>query len=94
MKTLKKKKYYISHITSKGQATIPKPVRVMLGLKDGSEIAFKPETGGFMMVRVTTTIKEEDPYTSREWKKIKRLASKKGRTFKTEKALLKYLHKT
>ena len=89
----RKKSYYVSHVTSKGQTTIPKPVRSVLGLKEGSEIAFKPETGGFLLVRVTTTIKEEDPYTQAEWKKIKKLDSRKGRTFKTEKALLKHLHK-
>jgi len=93
MRTTRKKKYYISRMTSKGQTTIPKQVRDILGLKEGSAIAFKPETGGFMLVRITTTIKEEDPYTPREWAKIKKLASKKGRTFKSEKALLRYLHK-
>ena len=88
-----RKRYYSSHITSKGQTTIPKPVRAILGLKEGSEIAFKPEHGGFMMLRITTTIKEENPYTPKEWKKIEKLASQKGKTFKTEKALLKHLHK-
>ena len=93
MKAAKKKRYYVSRMTSKGQTTIPKEVRAILGLKEGSEIAFKPGVGGFMMIRVTTTVKEDDPYTQAEWKKIKKLASKKGRSFKTEKALLKYLHK-
>ena len=93
MKAKKKKRYYVSRITSKGQTTIPKEVRAMLGLREGSEIAFKPETSGFMMVRVTTTIKEDNPFTPKEWKKIKKIASKKGRTFKAEKALLKHLHK-
>ncbi|MFH1996962.1 MAG: AbrB/MazE/SpoVT family DNA-binding domain-containing protein [Candidatus Omnitrophota bacterium] len=93
MKIADKKKYYISRMTSKGQTTIPKEVRDILGLKDGSEIAFKPETGGFMLVRVTTTVKENDPYTPGEWKKIKELASKKGKSFKSEEALLKFLRK-
>ena len=93
MKTADKSRYYISHITSKGQTTIPRAVRAMLGLKEGSEVAFKPATGGFMMIRVTTTIKEDDPYTPKEWEKIKKLASAKGRTFKSEKALLRDLHK-
>lgn len=93
MKTLDRNRYYVSHITSKGQATIPKAVRAMLGLKEGSEIAFKPATGGFMLIRVTTTIKEENPYTPQEWEKIKKLASEKGKTLRNEKALLKHLHK-
>jgi len=87
------KKYYVSRITSKGQTTIPRAVRAMLGLKEGSEIAFKPATHGFMLVRVTTTIKEENPYTPQEWKKIEKLASAKGKTFHSTEAALKHLHK-
>ncbi len=85
-------RYYISHITSKGQTTIPKAVRNILGLKDGSEIAFKPASGGFMMVRVTTTIREDDPYTPAEWKAIERLASAKGWVVKSAKSALKHLN--
>ena len=81
MKMLNSNRYYLSHVTSKGQTTIPRAVRAMLGLKEGSEIAFKPATHGFMLVRVTTTIKEENPYTPQEWKKIEKLASAKGKTF-------------
>lgn len=93
MKTLKSGRYYVSHITSKGQTTIPRVVREMLGLKEGSEIAFKPANHGFMLVRVTTTIKEENPYNSKEWKKIEKLASAKGRTFHDADAAIKHLHK-
>ena len=93
MKTKNLGRYYLSHVTSKGQTTIPRAVRAMLGLKEGSEIAFKPATHGFMLVRVTTTIKEENPYTSQEWKKIEKLASAKGKTFHSAEAALKHLHK-
>ena len=92
MKTLNKNEYYISHVTSKGQTTIPKVVRARLGIKEGSEIAFKPAAHGFMLVRVTTTIKEENPYTPKEWKKIEKLASTKGKTFQGTDAILKHLH--
>jgi len=93
MKTLNKGRYYLSHVTSKGQTTIPRAVRAILGLKEGSEIAFKPATHGFMLVRVTTTIKEESPYTPQEWKRIEKLASVKGKTFHSAEAALKHLHK-
>jgi len=83
----------MSRITSKGQTTIPRIVRTMLGLKEGSEIAFKPTSGGFMMMRVTTTIKENNPYTPQEWKKIEKLASAKGKTFHSAEAAIKHLHK-
>jgi len=93
MKTLNKGRYYVSHVTSKGQATIPRVVRDILGLKEGSEIAFKPASHGFMLVRVTTTIKEENPYTPQEWKKIEKLASAKGKTFHSADGAIKNLHK-
>jgi len=93
MKTLNKGRYYVSHVTSKGQTTIPRAIRALLGLKEGSEIAFKPAHGGFMLLRVTTTIQETDPYTPAEWEKIKKLSAEKGRTFKSARALLKRLHK-
>ena len=93
MKTLNRSRCYVSHITSKGQTTIPRAVRVMLGLREGSEIAFKQATHGFMLVRVTTTIKEENPYTPQEWKKIENLASAKGKTFPSAETALKHLHK-
>lgn len=93
MQTLNKARYFLSHVTSKGQATIPRAVRAMLGLKKGSEIAFKPASGGFMIMRVTTTIKEENPYTLSEWKKIEKLTSRKGKTFHSAESALKHLHK-
>ena len=93
MRTFKKGRYYMSRITSKGQTTIPRIVRTMLGLKEGSEIAFKPTSGGFMMMRVTTTIQENNPYTPQEWKKIEKLASAKGKTFHSAEAAIKHLHK-
>lgn len=93
MKTLNKGMYYVSHVTSKGQTTIPRAIRALLGLKEGSEIAFKPAHGGFMLIRVTTTIREADPYTSAEWERIKKLSAEKGKTFKSARALSRHLHR-
>jgi AbrB family looped-hinge helix DNA binding protein len=36
-------------ITSKGQVTIPKKVRISLGLKTGDEIEFEPASKGFII---------------------------------------------
>ena len=91
MKKTKKNRLYLSHVTSKGQTTIPKPVRDILGLEDGSEIAFKPMVDGILIVRVTTTVKEENPYTHAEWKIIERLAAEKGASFKSANAAVKHL---
>ena len=39
-------------VTSKGQVTIPKPVRDRLGIGPGSAVAFEPmEDGRFVLVR-------------------------------------------
>jgi AbrB family looped-hinge helix DNA binding protein len=38
-------------VTSKGQVTIPKPVRDRLGIRPGSEVAFEEEDGRFYLVR-------------------------------------------
>ena len=35
---------YRARVTSKGQVTIPAPVREQLGLRTGDEIAFEPKT--------------------------------------------------
>lgn len=93
MKSTYKNRYYVSHITSKGQTTIPSAVRALLGLNEGSEIAFKPSTHGFILVKIARTVKEESPYSSREWKKIEKLAAAKGKTFHSAKATIKYLRK-
>ena len=43
----------VSRITSKYQATIPLPVRKVLGLKQGDAVAFQIEAGVVRLVRAT-----------------------------------------
>ena len=46
-------------ITSKGQVTIPAPVRIALGLESGSRIEFvEIETGKFAIIPATNSIKD------------------------------------
>ena len=46
-------------ITSKGQLTLPKDVRLALGLKRGDKVRFfRKKKGEFLMEPVTTDIKE------------------------------------
>ena len=42
-------KQVTSTITSKGQTTIPKEVRYMLGLEEGSEVVYTPCKEGFII---------------------------------------------
>lgn len=36
-------------VTSKGQVTIPKPIRDQLNIRDGSEVTFEEEDGRFFL---------------------------------------------
>lgn len=43
-------------VTSKGQVTIPKPVRDRLGIKPGTAVAFEPTPDGrFVLIKVGGT---------------------------------------
>ncbi len=43
---------YATHVTSKGQVTIPKAIRERLGVKQGDQIEFVPEDGRTIVRRV------------------------------------------
>lgn len=66
-------------ITSKGQVTIPNRIRKLLRLEEGSEVAFGVSKEGVIMLpcKVTT----QSPYSAKEWAKIEKLASEKGKNF-------------
>jgi antitoxin PrlF len=54
-----------SRITSKGQTTIPAPVRKALGLKEGDLVTYRIEAGRLIMTRAEPV---EDPFaTFVEW---------------------------
>jgi AbrB family looped-hinge helix DNA binding protein len=43
---------YATHVTSKGQVTIPKAIRTRLGLKQGDQLEFVAEDGRTIVRRV------------------------------------------
>ena len=49
----------VSTISSKGQTTIPKPVRQALGLSEGDQIAFRVDAAGVTIRRAEET--RDDP---------------------------------
>lgn len=66
-------------MTSKGQVTIPNRIRKLLRLQEGASVAFGVNKDGVLLM--PCEIKASSPYTSKEWAKIEKLASEKGKTF-------------
>jgi AbrB family looped-hinge helix DNA binding protein len=79
----------IARITSKGQVTVPAPIRDIFNLKKGSSVIFKvTDKGVFFM---PCEIKDRETYTHEEWGKIHRLVAERGTTYKTSKGAKKHL---
>ncbi len=76
-------------ITTKGQVTIPNRIRKLLHLEEGSSIAFGISKNGVMMMPCEVTAKS--PYTTKEWRKIEKLASEKGKTLSSADAAKAHL---
>lgn len=76
-------------ITSKGQITIPNRIRKLLHVSAGTSLAFGLSKEGVVLLPCKVTV--ESPYTSREWKKIERLASAKGKIYKSAKRAKKHI---
>lgn len=68
-------------ITSKGQVTIPNRIREILHLQKGTSVAFGVSKKGVLLLPCKITV--ESPYTPEEWEKIERLASEKGKIYKS-----------
>jgi antitoxin PrlF len=57
-----------SKITSKAQTTIPQPVRVALGLREGDEVAYQIEGNRAVLTRARAAPVAEDPFAAfGEW---------------------------
>jgi len=57
-----------SRMSSKAQTTIPRSVRVALGLREGDTIAYQIEGDRVVLTRVRQTETPEDPFaTFAEW---------------------------
>lgn len=76
-------------ITSKGQVTIPNRVRKLLHVETGASIAFGVSKEGIILLPCKVTA--ESPYTPSEWAKIEKLASQKGKIYKSTKRAKKYI---
>jgi AbrB family looped-hinge helix DNA binding protein len=76
-------------LTSKGQLTVPASIRGLLKLKEGSTVLFKVTKNGVFFA--PCEIKEKESFSRDEWRKLERLASERGRIFRTAAGARKHL---
>jgi AbrB family looped-hinge helix DNA binding protein len=79
----------LATLTSKGQVTVPAPIRDIFNLKKGSTVIFKVTDKGIFFM--PCEIKEKDSYTQAEWGKIERLVAERGKSYKTARGARKHL---
>ena len=57
-----------SKITSKAQTTIPQPVRLALGLREGDEVAYQIEGDRAVLTKARSPLVADDPFAAfSEW---------------------------
>ena len=78
----------LATLTSKGQVTVPAPIRDIFNLKKGSTVIFKVTDKGIFFM--PCEIKEKDTYTQEEWGKIERLVAERGKGYKTARGARKH----
>jgi len=76
-------------VTSKGQVTIPNRVRKLLHVSSGDSLAFGLSKEGVIILPCKVTV--ESIYSAREWEKIERMASAKGKVYKNVKRAKKHI---
>ena len=75
-------------VNPKGQVTIPNAVRKIY-LRGNRYVELRTTPKGILLIPVE--IKEKTPYTKEEWKKIEKLASQKGKIYKSSKSAKKHI---
>jgi AbrB family looped-hinge helix DNA binding protein len=76
-------------ITSKGQLTVPAPIREIFNLPKASTVIFKVTEKGVLFMPCEIMAKET--YSREEWGKIERLVAERGKAYKTARAARKHL---
>ena len=79
----------LATMSSKGQVTVPAPIRNIFSLKKGSTVIFKVTEKGVLFM--PCEIKEKDSYTQEEREKIELLVAGRGKIYRTAKGARKHL---
>ena len=83
-------KRLVATLSSKGQVTLPKPIRELLKLGLGDFVRFRPMADGVLLTKIRL---EHEDFSEEEWQALERLARQRGRRYKTAKAFLKDLER-
>ena len=67
----------LSIVGAKAQVTLPKEVRKVLKVKEREDMVGFIIEGNTVIITRVEPVPSQDPFTSREWAKIKALAKKK-----------------
>jgi AbrB family looped-hinge helix DNA binding protein len=79
----------MAKISSKGQVTVPAPIRAIFNLKKGSSVIFKVTERGVLFLPCEIT--ERETYTQEEWGKIRRMVAERGKGYKTSRGAREHL---
>jgi len=79
----------IAKMSSKGQVTVPAPIRAIFDLKKGSSVVFKVTDKGVLFLPCEIT--ERETYTQEEWGKIRRMVAERGKSYKTSRGAREHL---
>ena len=81
---------FIATLSSKGQLTLPKSLRNLLGVGQGSPMLLKPTSEGVLLQRAEVRAAGEE-FSEEEWVQLQRLARAKGKTYSSGRRFLKSL---
>jgi len=81
--------HQILRISPKGQVTIPNKMRKRLHFEENGFVSCRMTKEGLLLFPVE--IREKSPYTAEELRKIEKLASEKGKSFKSSHEAKKFL---
>ena len=76
-------------ISSRGQLTVPQPIRELCKIREGAIVAFEPQREGVLLKPLKVIA--EDPYTPDEWEKIEKLRKQKGMRFTCADEAIEYM---
>ena len=76
-------------ITSKGQVTIPNRIRKILKLEEGASVGFAVTKDGVIML--PCKVQAHSPYTAKQWAKIEKLTSAKGKIYGSAADAIKHI---